>query len=146
MALRTSETFEIKGAILYLVFFYIWLPFLVYSYGLRRAIFLVVFPFLGFPIAAVLSYYQNGSWADTNGTLIGMVFVIVLRALIGFALAAHSHSWKRAAQVKRGWISVGSCSSRSADAAIKVFVPPAPPQELNQLFNRLRSLFARGGG
>lgn len=140
LALHSDKSFQLRDALLYAGFFYLWLPVLVYRYGWSKALFIVALPFVGIPIGALLASHYGESDARV---LVGMVLVALIRALLSIVVGASSIRWVREAKIIRGWTSVGECGAKAASEAIRVFNPEAfRPKPVN-LFRRLHRFFVR---
>ena len=134
---RLDKSFQLWSAILYAGFFYWWTPVLVYRYGWKKTVLLMVVPFAGIPIAGLIAsrYAESGSeiW-------IGMLLVPLIRCMLSIQIGISSARWVRQAQIARGWTRVGQCTATYAEEAIRVFNPPELKVESKSLLMRLRKI------
>lgn len=138
LALRLDQSFQSLTALFYAGFFYLWTPILVFRYGWSKAALLVLLPFAGIPIAALIASHYA---VPSDQVWIGMVLVALIRCMLSIRVGICSVRWKREAKITRGWIRVGQCTATGAAEAIRVFNPPAPRATSTKLFGRLRKYF-----
>ncbi|WP_188710279.1 hypothetical protein [Polaromonas eurypsychrophila] len=138
-ALLSEQSFQLRPALFYAGFFYVWVPVLIYRYGWKKAVFLVALPFAGIPIGALFASYYD--WPDAR-IFVGMMLVIILRSMLSIQVGISSTGWMREAKINRGWVPVGQCSAVASTEAIRIFIPAAPNSKNINFVKRLRKLLA----
>lgn len=141
LALKSDNLFQLRDALFFAGFFYLWLPVLVYRYGWGKAFFLVALPFVGIPLGALLASHYGG--APEARMFVGMVLAAFIRALLSIVVGVSSARWVREVRVIRGWTLVGEWAATGATEAIRAFNPPAPKPKPVNLFRRLHRFFVR---
>lgn len=138
-ALLSQQTFQLRPALFYAGFFYVWVPVLIYRYGWKKAVYLVALPFVGITIGALYAFYYDQPDARL---LVGMMMVIFLRSALSIQVGIKSAGWMRETRIIRGWIPVGQCSAAAGTEAIRMFSPTAPNSKKINFVQRLRKFFA----
>ena len=134
LALRFDQSFQMLAALFYAGFFYLWTPILVFRYGWSKTALLVLLPFAGIPIAALISSHYA---VPSDRIWIGIVLVALIRCMLSIRVGICSVRWNSEAKITRGWIRVGQCTATGAAEAIRVFNPSAPRAKSTYLFTRL---------